>query len=247
LDDYKLKVQKYDNQSRLSVFVSAKYTTSYSIIPSATSFNESENITFDIIALNVVNGTVLYHEVLGVSGNVTQADFLTNITGTSSVLNNGIKVTLTANTDNNTGFEGNETFKLVIRKGSAAGSILTSSDVITLKDVSNTISYNSIVYDSDTIAEGSSVTFVLDTTNLGPNEVLYYSTLGNVTSADFVTGNTGLMLMNNNSNTLTLVATTPNKPGSSNLTIRVKTDSLSSEVLVSNTFLYLNSNLLSIN
>jgi hypothetical protein len=135
------------------------------------------------------------------------SDFVTANTGSITVLNNQATLTLTANSDQNTNFEGDETFKVVFRKGSSTGSVVLTTDTITLRDTSNTIVYRGLIESADTIAEGGSVTFVLDTTNLGPNVVLYYSTLGNVTSTDFVTGNTGSFISTGNTYTLVLTTT----------------------------------------
>jgi hypothetical protein len=167
---------------------------------------ESGRIAFNIITTNVIDGTLLWYETQAVSGNVNAADFVTANTGYLTVQNSGARLTLFANADLNTNFEGDETFKLVLRKASNVGPIVTTTDTLILRDTSNTIVYQSLIPNADTIVEGGSITFVLDTTNLGPNEVLYYSTVGNVTSADFVTGNTGSFI--STGNTYTLVLTT---------------------------------------
>jgi hypothetical protein len=155
----------------------------------------------------LIDGTVLWYETQAVSGNVTAADFVTANTGYLTIQNSGARLTLVANADLNTAYEGDETFKLILRRASNVGSIVTTTNTLTLRDTSNTIVYNSLVETSDTIAEGASATFVLDTTNLGPNVVLYYTTLGNVTSADFVTGNTGSFISTGNTYTLVLTTT----------------------------------------
>jgi len=209
-DNWFVKAQKFDNPSgSLSVYTSSKFTSSFTAIPSTTSITEfgSNTVTFNILTTNILDNTLLYYATDALGSNMIGADFVTANTGTVTVLNNQATLTLTANSDQNTNFEGDETFKVVFRKGSSTGSVVLTTDTITLRDTSNTIVYRSLVESGDTIAEGGSVTFVLDTTNLGPNVVLYYSTLGNVTSTDFVTGNTGSFISTGNTYTLVLTTT----------------------------------------
>jgi hypothetical protein len=106
--------------------------------------------------------------------------------------------------------------------------------------------YLSLNRSASSVIEGGNITFTLTTLNVTNGTTFYYSITGpNTLTTDFVTGNTGTVLMTNNSNTLTLVATTPNKARLETLTIQIKADALASEVLLSNTFTYINVNLLS--
>jgi len=99
--------------------------------------------------------------------------------------------------------------------------------------------YLSINRSAPYIVEGGNITFTLATLNVSSGTPLFYSITGpNTLTTDFVTGNTGTILINNNSNTFTLVATTPNKERVETLTIQVKASVLDAEVLVSNTFAY---------
>lgn len=207
-ENFKIKAQKFGNSpGGLSVYTSTKFTSSYSVAPDVSSMTESGQIVFDIVTTNLIDGTILWYETQAVSGNVTAADFVTANTGYLTIQNSGARLTLVANADLNTAYEGDETFKLVLRKASNVGSIVATTNTLSLRDTSNIIVYNSLVESATTIAEGASATFVLDTTNLGPNVVLYYTTLGNVTSADFVTGNTGSFISTGNTYTLVLTTT----------------------------------------
>lgn len=206
-ENFKIKAQKFGSSpAGLSVYTSSKFTSSYSVAPDISVTTESGQIVFDVTTTNLVDGTILWYETQSVSGNVNAADFVTANTGFLTVQNNGVRLTLVANSDLNTNVEGDETFKLVLRRASNVGSIVATTNNITLKDTSNTVVYNSLVESADTIAVNGTITFVLDTTNLGPNNIVYYSTVGNVTSADFVTGNTGSFITTGN--TYTLVLTT---------------------------------------
>jgi len=207
-ENWKIKVQKFGNSpGGLSVYTSTKFTSSYTVSPDVSSMTESGQIVFDIVTTNLIDGTILWYETQTISGNLTAADFVTANTGYLTIQNSGARLTLVANTDLNTNYEGDETFKLVLRRASNVGSIVATTNTLTLRDTSNIIVYQSLATSADTIAEGGSVTFVLDTTNLGPNVVLYYTTLGNVTSADFVTGNTGSFISTGNTYTLVLTTT----------------------------------------
>lgn len=135
---------------------------------------------------------------------INQQDFITPITGNVVIQNNGARLVLQANADLNTLFEGDESFKLVLRKGSNTGPVVATTAVIIVRDTSNTITYNSLVESAGTIGEGDTVTFVLNTTNLGPNNTVYYNTTGNATSSLFAAGNTGSFITTGNAYTLSL-------------------------------------------
>jgi len=133
---------------------------------------------------------------------INQQDFITPITGNIVITNNGARLVLQSNADANFGFEGDESFKLILRKGSPEGPVVASTPVILIRDTSNTITYDSLVESADTIPEGDTVSFVLNTTNLGPNTTLYYKTSGNAESTLFTVANTGSFLTTGNTYTL---------------------------------------------
>ena len=204
-ENFKIKTQKFGSSpAGLSVYTSSKFTSSYSVAPDVSSMTESGQIVFDVVTTNLIDGTILWYETQSISGNVNATDFVTANTGYLTIQNSGARLTLVANADLNTGVEGDETFKLVLRRASNVGSIVATTNTLTLRDTSNTISFNSLIAPVETVAENGSITFVLDTTNIGPNVVLYYTTLGNITSADFVTGNTGSFITTGNAYTLVL-------------------------------------------
>ena len=206
-ENFKIKAQKFGSSTAgLSVYTSSKFTSSYSVAADVTTLTEAGQVIFDITTTNLIDGTILWYETQSVSGNVNAADFVTANTGFVTIQNSGARLTLVANADLNTTYEGDETFRLVLRRASNTGSVVATTGNVILRDVSNTVVYNSLVESADTIAVNGTITFVLDTTNLGPNNIVYYSTVGNVTSADFVTGNTGSFITTGN--TYTLVLTT---------------------------------------
>jgi hypothetical protein len=207
IDGHKIKVQKFDNPQQMSILTSSKFTSSYTINPSGLVMNEEDTLQFDILTTNILDGTILYYEIEPVTGNLTQDDFITPLEGNVVIINNGVRLSVQANADLNLDIEPDESFRLVLRKGSNTGPTVKISDTITLKDTSNTITYDSLIESGDTIVEGATISFILDTTNLGPNNTLYYTTLGNAESALFVSGNTGSFVTTGNSYTLELVTT----------------------------------------
>jgi hypothetical protein len=64
--------------------------------------------------------------------------------------------------------------------------------------------YNSFTVAFESLSAGSNVEMFISTTYLTTNSNLYYTTIGNVISSDFVSGNTGSFRSSNNSTTLVL-------------------------------------------
>jgi hypothetical protein len=231
LDDYKIKVQKSDNYNPLSVFTSSKYTQSFAVTPSSNNMTESGTITLDLVTTNIVNGTVLYYSVSGVSGNINQTDFVTNITGTVIVQNNAARLTLQANADLNTNFEGDETFTVVYRKNSNVGTVVATSSSILLRDTSNVTVY-SLTSNATSVLESTDVLFTLSTVNLPPNTTYYWNTSGNATSSNFVTSNTGSFVSNANTSYNILLAANAMAAGTStDFQLRILTGSQTGTVV----------------
>jgi hypothetical protein len=66
--------------------------------------------------------------------------------------------------------------------------------------------YTSLTTPSTFIYESANAVFTLNTLNLANNTLLYYTTVGNVISSDFVSGNTGSFRTTANTTTITLTA-----------------------------------------
>jgi hypothetical protein len=107
----------------------------------------------------------------------------------------------------NFAFEGTKTFVVDLRKEGFSGTIMASSDTITIPDTTTIVSLTSNV---GNINEGAAVTYTLTTTNVTNGTNVYYSTnsIVNATfdNGDIVGGNTGIITINNNVGTVTLVA-----------------------------------------
>lgn len=103
--------------------------------------------------------------------------------------------------------EGDRTFVVKLRRGSAQGTVLATSPVITIKDRTNFVS---LTANTATVAEGNLVSFTVVTANVQNGATLYYSVfpvLANVSSSDFV-ANTGSFSIVSNSGTFALQANT---------------------------------------
>jgi hypothetical protein len=99
----------------------------YAVTPAATSVNEGEALTVDVAVTGVPGGTTLYWSV------TRQADF-TESTGSFTVQSGVGQFTVTPLADATT--EGAETFTVSIRTDSVSGTIVATSDPITINDVS---------------------------------------------------------------------------------------------------------------
>ena len=112
----------------------------------------------------------------------------------------------------NFAFEGTKTFVVDLRKEGFSGTVMASSDTITIPDTTTIVSLTSNV--SSNLNEGSAITYTLTTTNVTNGTNVYYSTnsIVNATfgSGDIVGGNIGIITINNNVGTLTLVANADN-------------------------------------
>ena len=109
--------------------------------------------------------------------------------------------------------------------------------------------YTSVTANSSSIAEGSNAFFVINTT-FANAAILYYDTVGNVTSSNFVNGNTGSFTVTSNATVLRLqtVGNIPNNE-TRNYQLRIREDSLTGNIVLvssnvtiydSNVIVYLN-------
>lgn len=111
----------------------------FSAAVSSTTVDEGGSITFTISGTNIPDGT--YHRTIeGVSGTVSSSDFSSSINGTFTISNNSGSFTITLADDLQT--EGEEKFKVRIRRDSATGTIVATSSDITINDTSRAVSAN---------------------------------------------------------------------------------------------------------
>ena len=125
----------------VSVFTTSKYTTFYQISPSSSFVTEGGDVVFNIETLNLGAGTVLYYTTEVITGNIDQSDFDTPISGEVIINNDSAALTVTANADFNTAFEGEEIFRIQLRRGSTSGTVLATSANVAIVDTSNAITF----------------------------------------------------------------------------------------------------------
>lgn len=168
----------------------------YSITESTTTADEGDTITFTISTTDVADGTVLYYTI---NGTVSSADFTdTSLSGSVTVSGDSASFTKTLVNDlsrDNT--EGAETFEVELRTSSITGTIVATSNTITVSDTS--FASYSLTQSDTTVNEGGTVTFTANTVGIPDNTTLYYTTSGSISSTDIssisgtftITSNTG--------------------------------------------------------
>ena len=174
--------------------VQTQVAPTYSVSESSTNVNEGDTVTFTITTTNVPNGTSLYWDT---TGTVTADDFSDNtLTGLVTVNNNTATITRTIRNDYSVS-EGAENFALQI---SEAGVLVVTSNTVSVADTS-AATYS--ISGSNTVVEGNTVTYTVNTTGVPDGTSLYYTV--NLSSTD-VTPLTGSFSITNNTGTFTLTA-----------------------------------------
>lgn len=152
----------------------------YSIVGSATTIQEGGTVDFTVNTTNVGSGTTLYYNIVG---NVSTTDFTDNLLVGSFEVHSGIG-TITKIAANDIDVEITEGFVVNISTGSTTGGIVTSSTPATHIVNLGPPSY-AITESATSVNEGSSVSFTVNTVNVGTPSTLYYSTGGTANAADF--------------------------------------------------------------
>ena len=166
---------------------------SYTFGSIPTSINEGSSGTFNLNTTSVSNGTTLYWSINHVT--TTGADF-TATSGSFTINSNTGSFSITTLSDSTS--EGPETFTVSVLTGSPTGTVVTTSNSVTVNDTS--IGSASFTFGSipTSINEGSSGTFNLDTTNISNGTTLYWSiNHTTTTSADF-SATSGSFTINSN-------------------------------------------------
>jgi len=105
----------------------------YNISAASSNVNEGSSITLNVTTRNVPNNTVLYWTI-NYNSSSSDPDFFTAVTGTTTIVN---KVsTFSVSLESDLATEGSETFYVELRTGSLTGTIVDSTDVITINDTS---------------------------------------------------------------------------------------------------------------
>tara|TARA_S200000501_G_scaffold379017_1_gene446445 strand:- start:9117 stop:10775 length:1659 start_codon:yes stop_codon:yes gene_type:complete len=174
--------------------VQTQVAPTYSVSESSTNVNEGDTVTFTITTTNVPNGTSLYWNT---TGTVEAEDFSDNtLSGLTTVNNNTATITRTIINDYSVS-EGAENFALQI---SEAGVLVVTSNTVNVADTS-AATYS--ISGSNTVVEGNTVTYTVNTTGVPDGTSLYYTV--NLSSTD-VTPLTGSFSITSNTGTFTLTA-----------------------------------------
>ena len=107
-------------------------SSTFNVYPLATSINEPSYTNVQVITTNVQNGAVLYWTI-DYNNSSSVYDF-NQISGDITIVNNAASFQVYTNLDYVV--EGNETFKLQLRKNSTTGPIVATSIPITISDTS---------------------------------------------------------------------------------------------------------------
>ena len=193
---------------------------------STTSVNEGQSVEFTVNTTNVPAGSTLFFSS---GGTAVAADFDDNsLTGSFVVSATGITTfTRTLVAEGGTATEGSENFNLVIRNGSTSGAALTTTPSITINDV--VPSYN-VTPSVSTVAEGDSVTFTINTTNVGDGTQLYWREQGSASSSDWEGSGSGNFLVNNNVGIVTITTRLDWSNENENIILSIRTGSTSGTI-----------------
>lgn len=106
--------------------------TYLSIVPSATTIDEGDPISFTVLTSDISDGTVVFWTVQSITADGT--DLLEGPQGNFAILSDtGSFIVNVANDETS---EGVESFRVQIRTGSATGPVVLTSDEITINDTS---------------------------------------------------------------------------------------------------------------
>ena len=210
--------------------------TTYAITSNVSTVSEGNVVLFTVATANVASNTTLYWTINNVS--TSNADFLSNVvTGSFTISANTGTYSVTANADYLT--EGSETFTVQLRTGSTSGTVVATSNTITISDTSlsnaNVIATTyAVTSNVSTVSEGNVVLFTVTTANVASNTTLYW-TVNNISTSnvDFVSNTvSGSFTISANTGTYSVTAKTDYlTEGSETFTTQVRTVSTSGTVV----------------
>ena len=143
----------------------------YSVTESTTSVDEGYSVTFTINTTNIDNGTTMHYSL---DGTTTSSDFVSSQVGSFTVTSNTATVVIQTAIDTITE---SETFIFNLRTGATTGTIVASSNEITINNTSPTFSVSE---STTSVNETDIVTFTVNTTNVPVGYILYYTLDGDI-------------------------------------------------------------------
>lgn len=189
---------------------------------------EGNLVSLSLVTANVPNNANVFYSVFPVTANVTASDFFGANAGTVTISNNQATFAFYANTDAGFVNEDGETFRVQLRTNSTTGNIVYTTANIVVTDFYKLFNAISLVESVSSVAEGVAVTFTFTGHNIPTGTLLYYDTVGNVTS---FAANTGSFVMNGLSNTISITAIDIPAGQTLDYRLRVRKDSASGEIL----------------
>ena len=200
----------------------------YAFSSQPTSIDEGSTGTFNFSTTNVPNGTTLYWSI--VNSNTANADF-NAVSGSFSVSGGSGSFTITPKADMLT--EGSETFTVRVRTVSASGTVVATSDAVTVNDTSTTQTY-SFSSQPTSINEGStSGTFNVSTTGVANGTTVYWTiNHSTTTDADFDPASGSFNIDNQGNGTFTVFPIADSlTEGPQTFTVSVRKDSASGTIV----------------
>jgi len=209
-------------------------TETYQFTSIPVSINEKASATFELSTTNVLNNTRLYWTVLH---NTTSSQDFVSDSGSFTITNNLGSFTLSTVADLTT--EGNQTFRIQLRKGSTSGDIVATSNLITIIDTSTLPVYTLTGIPTST-SEGTTRTFGVNTTNLEDGTVLYWEVTGTANAnLDFV-NTSGSFTISGNVGTFSITTRADSTTeGSENFSILLRKDSPTGNVVATSSTIVL--------
>jgi plastocyanin len=192
-------------------------TPTYTATPVSNSIDEGSALTINVATTNVDDSTTLYWTV-------TNAGDFGTASGNFTITSDAGSFTVTPTADSTT--EGAETFTVSIRTESTSGTIVDTTDTITINDTSTTPAdppTYSLSPAENNIDEGSALTINVTTTNVDDGTTLYWT----VTNAGDFDTTAGQVTINSNAGSFTVTPRADEfTEGAETFTVQLRTDSL---------------------
>tara|TARA_B110000285_G_scaffold61272_1_gene70435 strand:- start:8987 stop:11173 length:2187 start_codon:yes stop_codon:yes gene_type:complete len=190
-------------------------TPTYTITANS-SVDEGSSLSVTVDTTNVADQTLYWSSTETNDIDVSSGSFsLTGDQGTFSIL-------ITADGISDPG----ETFTFVIRTGSVGGTVVATSDSITINDIANPPSYN-VVPASSSIDEGVALNVTVNTTNVADSTTLYWT----VTNASEFSTSSGSFVITSNTGSFGVTPTLDANVDSDTFNIQIRTGSIGGTIV----------------
>jgi plastocyanin len=201
----------------------------YDATPASASVNEGSALTINVATTNVSDATTLYWTA------TNSGDFST-ASGSFAITSDTGSFTVTPTADTTT--EGAETFQIQIRTDSISGTIVDTSDAITINDTSTTPGPTyAVAPASGSVNEGSALVFNVSTANVDDATTLYWT----VTNAGDFSTSSGSFAISSNAGTFSVTPTADaTTEGAETFTAQIRTGSTGGTIVVTSSAVTIN-------